>query len=105
MWNPDKLDDPLNNTDLKVGIVGVETIYGQQTGTYRVMDALTTLAFDFPPEHSRAAERAAFFLLNVWGSWCVACANGTNSKKIKTNSGRNIISLPSRRGAVQSHWR
>ena len=21
MWNPDKLDDPLNNTDLKVGIV------------------------------------------------------------------------------------
>ena len=45
-----------------VGIIGVETIYGQQTGTYRVMDALTTLAFDFPPEHSRAAERAAFFL-------------------------------------------
>lgn len=45
-----------------VGIIGVETIYGQQTGTYRVMDALSTLAFDFPAEHPRAASRAAFFL-------------------------------------------
>ncbi|WP_310339671.1 lytic murein transglycosylase B [Rhodoferax saidenbachensis] len=45
-----------------VGIIGVETIYGQQTGTYRVIDALTTLAFDFPGAHPRKAERAAFFL-------------------------------------------
>ena len=45
-----------------VGIIGVETIYGQQIGTYRVMDALTTLAFDFPVQHPRAKERAAFFL-------------------------------------------
>ena len=44
-----------------VGIVGVETIYGQQIGTYRVMDALTTLCFDFPKEHPRAVERTAFF--------------------------------------------
>ncbi|MFZ3221241.1 MAG: lytic murein transglycosylase B [Rhodoferax sp.] len=44
-----------------VGIVGVETIYGQQTGTYRVIDALSTLAFDFPVAHPRAAQRAAFF--------------------------------------------
>jgi membrane-bound lytic murein transglycosylase B len=26
--------------EIIVGIIGVETIYGQQTGTYRVMDAL-----------------------------------------------------------------
>jgi len=45
-----------------VGIIGVETIFGQQTGGYRVMDALTTLAFDFPRDHPRATERAAFFL-------------------------------------------
>jgi membrane-bound lytic murein transglycosylase B len=44
-----------------VGIIGVETIYGQQTGTYRVIDALCTLAFDFPRDHPRATERAAFF--------------------------------------------
>lgn len=35
-------------------IVGVETYYGRLTGSYRVLDALTTLAFDYPP-------RAAFF--------------------------------------------
>jgi membrane-bound lytic murein transglycosylase B len=45
-----------------VGVVGVETIYGQQTGNYRVMDALTTLAFDFPAVHPKATARAAFFL-------------------------------------------
>ncbi len=44
-----------------VGIIGVETIYGQQTGSYRVMDALCTLAFDFPSAHPRAAERSEFF--------------------------------------------
>ncbi len=44
-----------------VGIIGVETIYGQQTGNFRVMDALATLAFDFPENHPRAAERSAYF--------------------------------------------
>jgi len=29
-------------------IIGIETIYGQNTGRYRVIDALTTLAFDYP---------------------------------------------------------
>jgi membrane-bound lytic murein transglycosylase B len=32
-----------------VGILGVETSYGRITGRYRVLDALTTLAFDYPP--------------------------------------------------------
>ena len=44
-----------------VGIVGVESMYGQNTGNFRVIDALATLAFDFPAEHPRAAARAAFF--------------------------------------------
>jgi membrane-bound lytic murein transglycosylase B len=30
-------------------------------GTFRVIDALATLAFDFPSEHPRASERSAFF--------------------------------------------
>ena len=47
--------------EIIVGIIGVETIYGQQTGTFPVIDALATLAFDFPTSHPRAAERAAFF--------------------------------------------
>ena len=44
-----------------VGIVGVETIYGQNTGNFRVIDALCTLAFDFPAAHPKAQARAAFF--------------------------------------------
>jgi membrane-bound lytic murein transglycosylase B len=44
-----------------VGIIGVETIYGQNMGDFRVIDALATLAFDFPTSHPRAAERTKYF--------------------------------------------
>jgi membrane-bound lytic murein transglycosylase B len=47
--------------EIIVGIIGVETIYGQQMGTFRVVDALSTLAFDFPASHPRAQERSAYF--------------------------------------------
>lgn len=46
---------------LVVGIIGVETFYGQHTGNFRTLDALSTLTFDFPSEHPRAKERQAFF--------------------------------------------
>ncbi len=46
---------------LIAGIIGVETLYGQHTGTFRALDALATLAFDFPAEHPRAAQRTAYF--------------------------------------------
>lgn len=41
-----------------MGILGVESIYGQQTGNFRVLDALTTLSFDFPAGRS---DRSPFF--------------------------------------------
>jgi membrane-bound lytic murein transglycosylase B len=47
--------------EIIVGIIGVETLYGQNMGNFRVLDALSTLAFDFPAAHPRAAERQAYF--------------------------------------------
>ena len=47
--------------EIIVGIIGVETVYGEQTGTFRVIDALATLTFDFPDAHPRAKERRDFF--------------------------------------------
>jgi len=47
--------------EIIVGIIGVETIYGRNMGSFRVIDALATLSFDFPDAHPRAAERVAFF--------------------------------------------
>lgn len=41
--------------DVVVGILGVETSYGRITGRYKVLDALVTLGFDYPP-------RGEFFL-------------------------------------------
>lgn len=40
--------------EMILAILGVETRYGRHKGTYRVIDALTTLGFDYPP-------RATFF--------------------------------------------
>ena len=47
---------------LIVGVIGVETLYGRHMGSFRVIDALATLAFDFPPTHPRAAARSQYFL-------------------------------------------
>lgn len=46
--------------EIIVGIIGVETIYGRNTGNFRVLDALTTLAFDYPDTPTREA-RMRFF--------------------------------------------
>ncbi len=44
--------------EIVAGIIGVETLYGQHMGSYRAIDALATLAFDFPAGRK---DRSAFF--------------------------------------------
>ncbi|VVE55221.1 lytic murein transglycosylase B [Pandoraea communis] len=46
--------------EIIVAIIGVETIYGRNMGNFRTIDALTTLAFDYPPARNRS-ERMALF--------------------------------------------
>lgn len=51
--------------EMLVGIVGVETNFGQRTGGYRVIDALATLAFDYPPRSKFFTSELAEYLLLV----------------------------------------
>ena len=69
-----------------VAIIGVETRYGGNTGKYRVLDALTTLAFDYPPrskffrgeleQYLLLARADHIDLLNTKGSYAGAMGYG-----------------------------
>jgi len=51
--------------EILVGIIGVETYFGRRTGSYRVLDALATLAFDYPPRAKFFRRELQEFLLLV----------------------------------------
>lgn len=46
-----------------VSIIGVETFFGRNTGNYRVIDALSTLGFDYPPRQPFFRQQLKEFLL------------------------------------------
>lgn len=43
-----------------VAIIGIETIYGRQTGNFRVKDVLSTLAFSYPDTPNKASREQLF---------------------------------------------
>ncbi|HRG50572.1 MAG TPA: lytic murein transglycosylase B [Pseudomonadales bacterium] len=49
--------------EMIVAIIGIETSYGKNTGSYRVIDALATLAFDYPPRSAFFRQELQNFLL------------------------------------------
>jgi membrane-bound lytic murein transglycosylase B len=65
-----------------VAVLGVETLYGHSTGRYRVVDALATLSFDYPPrapyfrkelnEYLLLAHEDHFDPLSIHGSYAGA---------------------------------
>lgn len=57
-------------------IVGVETRYGRHRGEYRVLDALVTLAFDYPP-------RSAFFRRELEAFLLLAQEEGLETAEIR----------------------
>lgn len=54
--------------EIIVAIIGVETYYGRIAGSYRVIDALTTLAFDYPKRSEFFTGELENFLLLAWES-------------------------------------
>ncbi|HAD10786.1 MAG TPA: lytic murein transglycosylase B [Porticoccaceae bacterium] len=59
-----------------VAIIGVETYYGRITGSYRVIDALTTLAFDYP-------RRSKFFTRELENFLLLSREQGLNPLNLK----------------------
>jgi membrane-bound lytic murein transglycosylase B len=49
--------------EIVTAIIGVETWYGRYMGKYRVLDALATLAFDYPPRSRFFRSELAQYLL------------------------------------------
>ena len=47
-------------TEIIVAIIGIETIYGRQTGNFRVKDVLSTLAFSYPDTPNKASREQLF---------------------------------------------
>jgi len=69
-----------------VAIIGIETFYGRNTGRWRVLDALTTLAFDYPP-------RARFFRSELEQYLLLARDNGLDALSVR-GSYAGAIGIP-----------
>jgi membrane-bound lytic murein transglycosylase B len=63
-----------------VAIIGIETIYGRQTGGFRAVDALATLAFDFPRGRS---DRSEFFRDELEALFALASRDRINPLSLK----------------------
>jgi len=76
--------------EIIVGIVGVETYYGRLTGGFRVVDALATLAFDFPAGRK---DRSPFFRAEL-EEFLVLCEREGGDPQALKGSFAGAIGLP-----------
>lgn len=68
--------------EIIVAIIGVETVYGRNTGRFRVLDALTTLAFSYP-EAPQRRERMEFFRGEIEATLLYARQTGIDPLSLK----------------------
>lgn len=66
--------------EIVVAIVGVETFYGRITGNFRLIDALATLAFDFPPGRR---DRSEFFRSELAEFFVLCAREGSDPQQLK----------------------
>jgi membrane-bound lytic murein transglycosylase B len=66
-----------------VSIIGVETNYGSNTGSYKVVDALTTLAFDYYTYTNKRASRKRFFTAELENLFLLAREQNQNPIELK----------------------
>ncbi len=71
---------------LIVAILGVESFYGRQKGDYRVLDALATLSFDYPP-------RAGFFQGEL-EQYLLLCREQSFDPSVLTGSYAGAMGVP-----------
>jgi membrane-bound lytic murein transglycosylase B len=76
--------------EVVVAIVGVETYYGRHTGNFRVIDALATLSFDFPPGRK---DRSAFFRAEL-EEFLALCARDAVDPQQQKGSFAGAMGLP-----------
>jgi membrane-bound lytic murein transglycosylase B len=72
--------------EIIIAILGVETLYGQKTGNYRVIDALSTLAFSYPP-------RSKFFLGEL-ENFLLLCRDEHMDPLLPTGSYAGAMGMP-----------
>jgi membrane-bound lytic murein transglycosylase B len=66
--------------EIVIGIIGVETIYGQQMGNFRTLDALATLSFDFPTGRK---DRSEFFRDELESFFMMCRSEGVDPQDVK----------------------
>jgi membrane-bound lytic murein transglycosylase B len=73
-------------------IIGVETIYGRNMGSFKVKDVLSTLAFNYPDTPNRASREALFqdqlkqLILLCWAEAGGNAVRSTHKPSIKANA-------------------